>query len=125
MDMAEYYSVQMEILAHVSNVFEIWLGFTFAAVAAFHLGAEHLTKALFRVSQALYLMASLLFVIRYFALMGFLGQISERIIDAGGQPLALPTYFGMTIVFLIVVIFVTGTLMTIVFSNHRFKNRVT
>jgi len=125
MDLAEYYSAQMELLAHVSNVFEIWLGFTFAAVVAFHLGVDHLTKGLFRFAQVLYLLASLLFMLRYFALLTFMAQLSERIVEAGGEPLALPTSFGITVFALMISTFFAGTTMTVVYSNYRFRRRAT
>ena len=84
---AELCGVQAELLAHLSDIFEIWLGFTFATLVAFDLVANQLPKPMVRVAQTLYAMALISFIARYFVVTAAVTRISGELEPLGLQPL--------------------------------------
>ena len=122
MDAAELYGVQAELLAHISNIFEIWLGFTFAALVAFHFAANQLSKRMLRVTQTLYTLASILFVGRYFGIGAATNRISDQLEVLGLEPL-VPTGLGFFIFLLMTLLYLAGHHHNSRICKHSFQAR--
>ena len=120
MEVAEYYAVQTDLLAHISDVFEISLGFTFAALVAFHFVANQLSERIVRFAKTLYVLASIMFVARYLAFGVAAARVGEELLHLGME-LLVPRSLGSFILVLMILLYVAGTVVTVVYANSRFQ----
>ncbi len=122
MNPAEYYELQIAVVSLFSLIFEIWMGFTFAAIVGFHFAAPHLNKVMLNVGILLYVAASLLFATRYAALATVFSNFNQMLIDAGHDPFPAPSQLQMLGFSLTVFVFAAGSISTIWYSLHRHKS---
>ena len=117
----EIYELQIQLLDQFTNVFEVWLGFTFAAIVAFHFGASLLSKNMLRACMALYVFASILFLTRYIALTVALASLTAELASMDRGPI-VPPYLGAPIALMIVILFIAGTTTTIWYALQRARS---
>ena len=118
MNPTEIYSVHAELIGALSSMFEIWLGFTFATIVAFHIAAHSINRWILAGGLALYVSASYVFVARYFHTGSVIAFLNDRLTEA-----SLPTYpippASMSAATLFVFLF--GTIATVSYAIHRFR----
>jgi hypothetical protein len=112
----DVYAVHVELLGVLNSLFEIWLGFTFAAIVAYHFAAPTMHKAILGVTLILYLLASHVFAARYFHTMDVMGVMNQKLVDAGVEPYPAP---GNEIILILLLIFAIGTVSTVVYAIVR------
>ncbi len=122
MNPAEYYELQIAVVSLFSLIFEIWMGFTFAAIVGFHFAAPHLSKLMLNVGLLLYVAASLLFATRYAALATVFGNFNQMLVAAGHDPFPAPSQLQMLGFALTVFVFGAGSISTVWYSLHRHRS---
>jgi hypothetical protein len=106
--------------ALVEAQFQYWLSVSFAAIVASFVARDRLTRKLGVVLVALYLSATTLFVLRYYAAIGELGNIAgeamlrELLSDRGPRVVGAITVART-------ILFILGTGITTWFLLHRSK----
>lgn len=114
----EVYTVHVELLGVLNSIFEIWLGFTFAAIVAYHFAAPTMHRVILGVTLTLYVLASYVFAARYFHTMQVFGFLNDELQEVGIQ--AYPAPSGEISLFLLV-IFVVGSISTVVYPVLRYR----
>ena len=111
---AEYHELYLMVLDSISSVWELWIAITFALVVATYLGREILTQALTKVVVLLYVMMSLVLIMRYVGYAQMNYDLLGRMHVANVAPLEhtlAPMIFAISLLLMIV-----GSLATSWFS---------
>ena len=119
MSPTEVYTVHVELIGVLNSIFEIWLGFTFAAIVAYHFAAPTMHRVIVGITLILYVLASHVFATRYFHTQEVLGFMNQALQDAGIQPYPVP---GSEIGLFLLAIFILGTVSTVVYAVVRYRS---
>ena len=119
MSPTDVYAIHVELIGILNSIFEIWLGFTFAAIVAFHFAAPTMHRIILGTTLVLYLLASYVFATRYFHTQEVVGFMNQALQDANIQPYPAP---GGEIVLFLVTIFTLGSVSTVVYAIVRYRN---
>jgi hypothetical protein len=105
MSVAELYEIHVQLVSIVNEVWQLWLGGTFGFIVAFHIGKDSIDKAVFWVGSSIYLIASIILIVRYLDYAIAIGGLIQKVSDAGGDPLqpaGWSTFYGpMTLVLMV------------------------
>lgn len=119
MNPTEIYAVHVELLAVFNSIFEIWLGFTFAALVAFHLAAASINKYMLSAALILYTVASGVFAMRHMLAAITFGELNEKLVAAGYEPYPEPP---AAVPIAVQLIFLFGTISTVWYSIYRHRS---
>ena len=86
MNPTDVYAVHVELVGVLNSIFEIWLGFTFAAIVAYHFAAPTMHRVILGITLCLYLLASYVFMARYFHTLEVFGFMNQELKQAGIPP---------------------------------------
>ncbi|NKC02171.1 MAG: hypothetical protein GKR90_27230 [Pseudomonadales bacterium] len=123
MNPADYYALQMQLTEVVNGLFQIWLGFTFATIVAFHFGNTKMTGILVVFVEILYLGASVVFAGYYFNMGVVSIHYNNMLVEAGYAPHPSP---GSLVVFGLFALYAFGTIGTCAYGIyiHRKQKRI-
>lgn len=79
----ELYNLQLQMIGIINDLWELWLGATFAFVVAYHLGRESISKSVLVIGCTLYLSASMLMLARYIDYGMGIRRIAGQLREAG------------------------------------------
>ena len=119
MNPADYYALQIQLSEMVNDLFQIWLGFTFATIVAFHL-ADRFNAVLLWFVQFLYLGASIVFAAYYFNIGTVSIHYNDMLIEAGFAPHPSP---GLVVVFGLFALYLFGTIGTSAYGVYVYLSQ--
>ena len=120
MSASEFYELQIMHVDLLNGHLEIWIGFTFATIAAFHLAGRRLNLTLLLLIEFLYVLGSYVFAVRYAHTTSVMGIFNNRLVAEGLSPYPAPhesIFVGM------LVLFVIGSLGTVGYGIYAYANR--
>ena len=111
----ELYAVHVELVSVIDGIFEIWLGFSFATMVAFFMGAKAINRYIAAMGSLMYLFASYIFIVRFFHTASVINFLNDKIIEVGLDPYPRPDLpVPMGVVMLI------GTAITVLVSIYTY-----
>ena len=120
MNPADVYAVHVELISVLNGFFEIWIGFTFATIVAFHLGAPSINKFILAVGIFLYISASYVFVARYMHTRSVIIFLNDKFVAEGIDPYPVPDYYLLVAQ---TALFVVGVISTIGYSIYIYHDK--
>jgi len=124
MNPAEIYEIQAAIIPSINDLWEIWLGGTFAVIVAFHVGRHSITRPLLVTGCVLYSAASASICLRYAALISAFGAFNRQLLEAGYDIFPMPEWFIVPNFTITALIFFLGTIATVTFAITQYvKNQ--
>ena len=120
MDATGILEVQVSLMDTIVNLWQLWLGGTFAFVIAFHSGKDSLTKAVLIVGCLIYVAASLSIAIRYYGYVIVIYELNQDLLNMGAQPLRFPDLGGTLNLITTAFTFVLGTTAATWFAISQF-----
>lgn len=120
MSEAELISLFVEISQALDSNFEFWLTISFALVVASYLVTERVPLAIVVVTIFLYIVATVLFMLRGATMGKMLSSIRDQFDAMNTDTFVLSAYENYSVAVLYFVTMVAGSLMTIAFVYWRF-----
>ena len=118
MNPEELYQVQVALIANIEGIFQTWIGFTFAAIVAFHFASEKLNTFLLCLIITIYVLASFVFASRYVHVGATIMHYNEMLVAGGHAPHpVLPPEIS----FAMLILFVVGTLGTVGYGIYAYR----
>ncbi len=122
MSIAETYEIYYVVLATMDQIFQFWLSASFAVILTSYFASEMLTRWIFWLVSASYVLFSVLLGTRYFLAGAKLVELRDRLMAAG-------EHFDPTLVSSIalytLLLYIIGVIGTLSYLRYSYRRHLT